>query len=96
MQLYVRSESVVSRVIAGETLIIPVRKGVGDLASIYSLNEVASVIWHAVSGPCSTEEIIRALQEEFAGEPEQIERDVRTFLDEMSSAGLINEVGVAA
>jgi len=96
MQLYVRSESVVSRVIAGETLIIPVRKGVGDLASIYSLNEVGSVIWHTVTGPRSTEEIVHALQEEFAGEAEQIKRDVRSFLDEMSSAGLITEVGVAA
>ena len=55
MQSYVRSESVVSRVIAGETLIIPVRKGVGDLASIYSLNEVASTIWcaPAPAGPAS-------------------------------------------
>jgi hypothetical protein len=96
MQLYVRSESVVSRVIAGETLIIPVRKGVGDLASIYSLNEVASVIWQTVTGPRSAEEIVHTLQKEFAGESEQIERDVRTFLDEMSSAGLISEVGVAA
>jgi Coenzyme PQQ synthesis protein D (PqqD) len=96
MRLYVRSESVVSRVIAGETLIIPVRKGVGDLASIYSLNEVASVIWQNVIGPWSVEEIVRILESEFAGEPEQIERDVRTFLDEMSSAGLINAVGVVA
>ena len=96
MHTYVRSESVVSRVIAGETLIIPVRKGVGDLASIYSLNAVASVIWQTVTGPCSTEEIVLALHQEFAGDPEQIERDVRTFLDEMSSVGLINEVGVAA
>jgi Coenzyme PQQ synthesis protein D (PqqD) len=96
MQTYVRSESVVSRVIAGETLIIPVRKGVGDLASIYSLNEVASAIWQAVTAPRSTEEIAHAIQKEFAGEPRQIERDVRTFLHEMSSAGLINEVGVTA
>ena len=42
MPSYVRASSVVSRVIAGETLIVPVRGGVGDLASIYSLNEVAS------------------------------------------------------
>ncbi len=96
MQLYIRSESVVSRVIAGETLIIPVRKGVGDLASIYSLNEVASVIWRTVTGPRSPEEIVDALHKEFAGEPEQIQRDVRTFLEEMRSAGLINEVEVAA
>jgi Coenzyme PQQ synthesis protein D (PqqD) len=96
MQMYVRSESVVSRVIAGETLIIPVRKGVGDLASIYSLNEVASVIWQAVTGPRSVEEIVATLHKEFTAEPDQIERDVRAFLDEMSSAGLINEVGVVA
>jgi hypothetical protein len=96
MQLYVRSESVVSRVIAGETLIIPVRKGVGDLASIYSLNEVASVIWQSVTGPRSTEEIVHTLQNEFAGEPEQMEQDVHAFLQEMSSVGLINEVEVAA
>jgi hypothetical protein len=95
MQLYVRSESVVSRVIAGETLIIPVRRGVGDLSSIYSLNEVASVIWQSVTGPRTAEEIVHTLQTEFAGEPEQIEQDVNTFLQDMSSAGLINEVEVA-
>jgi len=96
MQLYVRSKSVVSRVIAEETLIIPVRRGVGDLASIYSLNEVASVIWETVTAPRSTEEIVHVLQEKFAGEPEQIKCDVTAFLGEMGSAGLINEVGVAA
>ena len=92
MQCYVRSESVVSRVIAGETLIIPVRKGVGDLASIYSLNEVASAIWRAIQQPRHKEEIVSAIAREFAGEPEQIEHDVDTFLGEMHSAGLINAV----
>jgi hypothetical protein len=96
MQMYVRSESVVSRLIAGETLIIPVRKGVGDLASIYSLNAVATVIWQSVSGPRSVEEIAHALEAEFAGERDRIERDLDTFLKEMNSAGLINEVEVAA
>jgi hypothetical protein len=89
---YVRSESVVSRVIAGETLIIPVRKGVGDLASIYSLNQVASAIWQAIQQPRNKEEIILAVEKEFAGERRQIEHDVDTFLDEMYSAGLINPV----
>ena len=46
---YVRSDSVVSRVIAGETLIVPIRRGVGDLASIYSLNEIATAIWSAIA-----------------------------------------------
>ena len=96
MQLYVRSESVVSRVIAGETLIVPVRKGVGDLASIYSLNEVASAIWRCVQNPRKVEEVVCTLQDEFAADPQQINRDVVAFLDEMSSAGLITTVGDAA
>jgi hypothetical protein len=91
MPYYVRSDSVVSRVIAGETLIVPVRKGVGDLASIYSLNEVASSIWQAIAGPRSKEEIVRVIEQEFAGERPQIESDVELFLAEMQSAGLINE-----
>ena len=86
MQYFIRSESVVSRVIAGETLIIPVRKGVGDLASIYSLNPVATVIWQA------KQQIVTAIEQEFAGDRQQIEHDLDSFLDEMHSAGLIAPV----
>lgn len=89
MQNYVRSESVVSRVIAGETLIVPVRKGVGDLASIYSLNKAGSSIWRAIARRCSKDEIVASLQHEFEADRVQIEHDVDTFLTEMASAGLV-------
>jgi hypothetical protein len=96
MQRFMRSDSLVSRVIAGQTLIIPVRKGVGDLASIYSLNEVASSIWNLLLVPRGKEEIVDTLNKEFAGNLQQIERDVEAFLAEMQSAGLISTPGVAA
>jgi Coenzyme PQQ synthesis protein D (PqqD) len=96
MQSYVRSTSVVSRVIAGETLIVPVRGGVGDLASIYSLNEVASSIWSAIAQPCSQDEIVERIGQEFSGERQQVEGDVNAFLAEMQSAGLVEAVGVLA
>ena len=89
MQFYVRADSVVSRVIAGETLIVPIRKGVGDLASIYSLNEVASSIWHAISSRRSKSEIIELIEQQFDGERSQIEPDVESFLAEMCSVGLV-------
>ena len=94
---YVRSDSVVSRVIGGETLIIPVRKGVGDLASIYSLNQVAGAIWQVIVRSRSQQEIVQAVEAEFAGERQQIELDVEGFLEEMHSAGLItvSAAGVA-
>jgi hypothetical protein len=89
MPFYVRSQSVASRVIAGETLIIPVRKGVGDLASIYSLNPVASLIWQAIQQPREKEEIVSVIEQEFAGERAQIEHDIDEFLHEMRAAGLV-------
>lgn len=96
MQSYVRSDSVVSRVIAGDTLIVPVRGGVGDLASIYSLNPVASVIWSAMAQPCSEDQIIARVLEEFSADLRQVAPDVKAFLEEMQSAGLIDPVAVAA
>ena len=96
MELYVRSDSVVSRVIAGETLIVPVSKGVGDLASIYSLNSVAGAIWEAVAEPTSQDDIVDRIAQEFDGDRGQIHSDVRAFLVEMESAGLVKLAGTAA
>lgn len=96
MSRFVRSDSVVSRVIAGETLIVPVRRGVGDLASIYSLNPVATAIWQTLAEPRSAEEVVQVLTEEFEAEPEKIVADVQSFLGEMQSAGLLQAVGAVA
>ena len=96
MELYVRSDTVVSRVIAGETLIVPISKGVGDLASIYSLNPVATTIWEAISHPRSKDEIVLLIAREFEGESTEIERDLESFLVEMEAVGLVTAVGVAA
>ncbi len=96
MQSYVRSSCVVSRVIAGETLIVPVRKGVGDLASIYSLNQVASLIWNTLAQPCHRDTIVERIEQEFAGERQKVEQDVNAFLADMQSAGLVEAVGAPA
>lgn len=98
MVCYIRSSSVVSRVIAEETLIVPVRRGVGDLASIYSLNPVASAIWNALAEPRTKNEIVQLLEQEFEAPAETVVSDVETFLAEMSTASLVEtaEVGVAA
>jgi Coenzyme PQQ synthesis protein D (PqqD) len=88
-QLFVRSQSVVSRCVAGETLIVPVRGKVGDLASIYSFNQTGSLIWQTLESPRSLAELISAVEEEYAVEHEQAERDVTQFLSDMFSAGLV-------
>ncbi len=92
MSRFVRSDSVVSRVISNETLIVPVRRGVGDLSSIYSLNPVASTIWEALAQPRSEEEIVELIEKKFDVPSEVASFDVASFLAEMTAAGLANAV----
>jgi hypothetical protein len=89
-QLFTRSRSVVSRVVAGETLIVPVRGKVGDLASIYSFNGTGSLIWQLLDTPRDLTELIEAVEREYEVEPEQAQKDVRQFLNDMLSVGLVD------
>lgn len=89
---YLQSDSVVARVIAGETLIVPVRGGVGDLASIYSLNELGSFLWRQLQSAKTHEELVSLVLDEYDVTAEMAEQDVRTFLDKIKDAGLVREM----
>jgi len=89
VDLYIRSQSVVSRRIAGETLIVPVRGKVGDLASIYSFNASGTLLWESLASPQSFADLVNAIDREYAVESEQAEHDVRQFLNDAINAGLI-------
>jgi hypothetical protein len=98
-QVFVRSQAVVSRRIAGETLIVPVRGKVGDLASIYSFNQTGSLIWQLLESPKSASELISIVEQEYAVSREQAEQDVKQFLHDMQTVDLVQvreEVSMAA
>ena len=88
-RIFVRSQSVVSRRVSGETLVVPVRGKVGDLASIYSVNEVASLIWQLLEIPRDVFELVSAVEREYDVDPQQAQQDVSKFLNDMLSVGLV-------
>ena len=90
-ELYIRSKAVVSRLVAGETLVLPVRGDIGDLASIYSLNETATTIWEALEKPRSIREICDLLERNYEISMEKPEEeDITLFVREMCSLGLVS------
>ncbi len=93
-EMLIRSQSVVARVVAGETLIVPIRAKVGDLASIYSFNGAGSLIWKLMESPRTVAELASAVADEYEVDPGQAERDVTEFVSEMKSVGLV-EVSAA-
>ena len=85
----VRSQSVVARVVAGETLIVPIRGKVGDLASIYSFNGTGTLIWKLLESPRTVAQLAAAVAQEYEVETAQAEQDVTSFVSEMKSVGLV-------
>ena len=79
----VRSQAVVARVVAGETLIVPVRAKVGDLASIYSFNGTGSLIWKLLESPRTVAELAAAVARAYEVELARAEQDVTNFVSEM-------------
>ena len=88
-QTFIRSQSVVARVVAGETLIVPVRARVGDLASIYSFNATGTLIWKLLESPKAIAEIAAAVAQAYDVDAAQAECDVMNFVNEMKAAGLV-------
>ena len=86
---FVRSESVIARVVAGETLIVPVRAKVGDLASIYTFNGTGTLIWKLLETPKTIAQLATAVAQDYEVELDRAESDVAEFLDEMKAAGLV-------
>jgi hypothetical protein len=79
----------VTRSIAGETLVVPVRGQVGDLNAIYSMNEVGAFIWEQFDGPKSLAQVVEAVCGEFEVAPEQAEKETSEFIAALEAAGMI-------
>jgi hypothetical protein len=88
-ELYMRSRAVVSRLIGGETLVLPVRGDIGDLASFYALNETATTVWEALEKPRSLREIGDVIGQKYEISKEKAEEDIASFVREMCSLGLV-------
>ena len=86
---YQRTEAFVARAIAGETVLVPIRRQIGDLESIYTLNDVATFIWERLAEPATVAEIARALEDAFACDPAEMRKDLSAFLAEILDLGAI-------
>ena len=75
-KVYSKSDSIVFRKIADEFILVPIRQNVGDLESIYTLNETGARIWELIDGKIKVKEIKEKLIEEFEVSPEEAEKDI--------------------
>ena len=91
MKRFNKKSDLVTRDISGETIIVPVEGHVGDLDSIYTLNEVGSTIWALIDGQTSVDQIVAAICDQYEVTPEEARRDVVELIDSLEAAGLIRQ-----
>jgi hypothetical protein len=90
-KVYKKSESIVSRRIGDEYILVPIRQDVGDLESIYTLNETAALIWELIDGKTQASKIKEKIVEEFDVEPEEAEEDLIKHLQQLEGIKAIIE-----
>lgn len=89
---YEKDPSVVYREIAGESILVPVRRHMADLDSIYALDEVGSRIW-ALLEPCrSLNEVCSSLLTEYDVERAVLAADLLEFVEQLESFGAVRRV----
>jgi hypothetical protein len=89
---FIRNREVVSRQIEGELVIVPIRRGVGDLNSLYTLNPVGSTLWEFMNESHTLPEMVHRVCDEFEVTSTQAQADIQAFLDSMLEEKLIQPV----
>jgi len=89
---YSPSENVVFREIDGESIIVPLSAGIGDMEdALFSLNETGKAIWGHLDGEKDLKQVARELAAEFEAPVAEVENDVVGFVEELLKRGMLVE-----
>ncbi len=81
----------VSRLVAGELDGEAVLMSV-DQGRYYGMDPIGTRIWRLIEAPLAVSDICDQLQNEYKVTPEECERDVLTFLNELAEANLLRVI----
>ena len=91
-----RDPTFVSRQIAGETILVPIRQNMGDLESVYSVNEVGTRVWELLDGTRTLGDIRDRIADEFEVGTEEAARDLLEFLHQLQAIRAVRPAALPA
>jgi len=95
--IYRKKDDIVTRRIAGETLLVPIRSQVADMRNIFALtHSTAEFIWRQLDGKQNLQHIHQGIIDNFQVENQQALSDLREFISRLLEAGIIEEEEKAA
>ena len=92
-KIYTKSPDFVQREIAGECILIPVRRQLTDVNSLYVLNDTGAALWRRIDGKTPLQGITSDFLSEFEVTRAQLEKDVASLIEDLLSIRAIREAG---
>ena len=80
---YQRNDSFVYRRIENETILVPIKDNVGDMGSIYNLNELGAFVWEHLDGERNLAAIKHKILGKYDVSTKEAEKDLRGFLTDL-------------
>jgi hypothetical protein len=87
--VYARRDDVLLREVAGEHLLVPVRRNVADLQAIFALNGIGVFIWGLLDGERSLGAVLDAILARYDVSADEAAADLHAFVERMSGAGIL-------
>lgn len=83
-------KELVKRVIAGDTVLVPVGKTIYESNGLFILNEVGAFLWDRLEAAQSGEELLPTLLAEYEVSEDIARADIQEFLEHLRSMGIID------
>jgi len=90
--LFCKDPDVVTRDIAGETLLVPIKGHLVDMRQLFALEGVADFVWKNIDGINTVDDLCDLVTSRFEVDRAEATADVDEFLSSLKESGLITGV----
>jgi hypothetical protein len=94
-RIFRKSRQLVTREIAEETILVPIKGELASLQQIFVLNPVAAYIWEQIDGARDLRAIHAGILESFEVGAKEARDDLAELIDALEEAGLVERVASA-
>ena len=90
--IYTKHPDYVQRDVAGECILVPIRRTLTEANSIYVLNETGAALWNRIDGQRTAQDIVSDFCNEYEVATDQLAKDFTSLLDDLLSIQAVEEV----
>jgi hypothetical protein len=90
--IYTRHPDYVQRDVAGECILVPIRRTLAEANSIYVLNETGAALWNRIDGQRTAQDIVTDFCGEYDVATDQLTKDFTLLLDDLLSIQAVEKV----